>query len=56
MVFQKGYMATDSELQGEKKCGLKPLLDIAKSGSYIRSYPEVTCMKGLMEKELAPEL
>jgi hypothetical protein len=49
-------VATDSELQGENKCGLKPLLATLQSRAYVMSSPEVTCRKGLMEKELAPEL
>jgi hypothetical protein len=55
MILPKGYVATGSELWGENQCGLKPLLATPQSHAYVRSSPEVTCKKGIMEKELAPE-
>jgi hypothetical protein len=42
-VLPKGYVATGSELQGEKWCGLKPLLATPQSRVYVRSQPEVIC-------------
>jgi hypothetical protein len=54
-VLPKGYVATGSELRGEKQCGLKPLLATPQSCAYVSSSLEVTCRKGLMEKELEPE-
>jgi len=43
VVLPKGYMATGSELRGEKRCGLKWLLATRQSHVYVRSLPEVTC-------------
>jgi hypothetical protein len=36
-VLPKGYVATGSELRGEKRCGLKPLLATSQSRAYVRS-------------------
>jgi hypothetical protein len=36
-VLPKGYVATGSELRGEKRCGLKPLLATPQSRAYVRS-------------------
>jgi hypothetical protein len=36
-VLPKGYVAIGSELRGEKRCGLKPLLATPQSRAYVRS-------------------
>jgi hypothetical protein len=43
MVFPKGYVATSSELRGEKRRGLKPLLATPQSCVYVGEQPEVIC-------------
>jgi hypothetical protein len=36
-ILEKGYMEARGELQGEKWCGLKPLLAALQSRVYVRS-------------------
>jgi hypothetical protein len=36
-ILPKGHVAVDSELRGEKQCGLKPLLVTLQSRVYVRS-------------------
>jgi hypothetical protein len=47
MVLVKGYIMVGSELRGEKRSGLKPLLAAPQSRVHVRS-------QGALQKERAP--